>query len=114
MDVAGKTYRVSGYEASDGGANTNFSLSIDSTVFGAGSPIPHTRWIQYSTTFVGTGSDTLSIASSVTDGFVAFDNFKVTAVPEPDAWALMIVGLGLTGAAIRIARRGRTNVVGAV
>jgi hypothetical protein len=32
--------------------------------------------------------------------------FSVLSAPEPAAWALMIAGLGLTGAALRHRRRG--------
>lgn len=42
-----------------------------------------------------------------------FDNFgeitfNITAVPEPGAWALMILGFGATGAALRSRRKTRT------
>ncbi|WP_394761018.1 PEPxxWA-CTERM sorting domain-containing protein [Phenylobacterium sp.] len=55
-----------------------------------------------------------SVTFSGTSGTVGFDNFEFNtvrptgaAVPEPAAWALMIAGFGLTGAALR---RRRTPV----
>lgn len=39
----------------------------------------------------------------------AIDNVSITAVPEPATWGLMLVGFGLTGAAIR-RRNIRTSV----
>jgi hypothetical protein len=55
-----------------------------------------------------------SVVFSGTSGTVGFDNFEfnsvttvggLSAAPEPAAWALMIAGFGLTGAALR-RRRG--------
>lgn len=36
--------------------------------------------------------------------FVASNNFQLNGVPEPDSWALMLAGFGLTGAALRRCR----------
>jgi hypothetical protein len=39
------------------------------------------------------------------NGQYAPANFSVTAVPEPAAWALMLLGVGVIGAGLRMARR---------
>lgn len=56
-------------------------------------------------TFTGTGgSTTLSFTSAgAPNADAIIDNISVTgaAVPEPTAWALMIVGFGMAGAAMR-------------
>lgn len=41
----------------------------------------------------------------VADNDVTGFNFKVTSVPEPMTWAMMIAGLGIVGAAMRRQRR---------
>jgi hypothetical protein len=41
--------------------------------------------------------------------YVASNNFQLNGVPEPDSWALMIAGFGLTGASLR-RRRNRLMV----
>lgn len=56
----------------------------------------------------------------VADLYLRFTSFSATvdpvsqpgAVPEPSSWAIMILGFGLVGAAVR--RRGRAAVAGAV
>jgi len=60
---------------------------------------------------VGTGSDTLQFISANDPAFTYLDNVSLTdtgrtsAAPEPAAWALMIAGFGLAGAALRAKRR---------
>ena len=43
----------------------------------------------------------LTINSSMTDGINSMAGIYTTNVPEPDNWALMIAGFGLTGAVLR-------------
>jgi hypothetical protein len=62
-------------------------------------------------TFIGTGSDTLSIAAKTDSNYWQLDDVSVTGgslpsgVPEPATWAMMIGGFGLTGVAMRRGRR---------
>jgi len=44
------------------------------------------------------------------DPLVALTSFTLTPVPEPATWAIMLVGFGGLGAAMRAARRGRTAI----
>lgn len=39
------------------------------------------------------------VSSSFSDEQVGFDNFSVTAVPEPESYAMLLAGLGLIGVA---------------
>ena len=58
-------------------------------------------------TFAFTGSHRLVdsiLLSSSTNAF-ELDNLRIAAVPEPSTWAMMLLGFGLVGAAMRSARR---------
>ena len=61
------------------------------------------HWQQYSYTVVGTGADTLRFAAfGAQDTYGgSLDNVSVTAVPEPETFAMMLAGLGLMGAVAR-------------
>lgn len=68
--------------------------------------------------FVATAGSTFSTVSIVGRGFDVyngFDNFTTAAglaggVPEPATWAMMIVGFGLVGGAVRRRNRVVTRV----
>jgi choice-of-anchor C domain-containing protein len=67
-------------------------------------------WTEYNYTFTATSaSTTLTFASDEQNAYgPALDDVSVTAtggVPEPTAWALMLVGFGGLGAMIRRSRR---------
>lgn len=100
-DRAGATYQVTGWVASDGGTPSGFSLSVGGVVFGAESTVPQQTWTEYTGTFVGTGYDTLTIATQNGPHFNFFDNFDVEPIPEAPGWGMLLVGL--TG--LRLARR---------
>ncbi len=103
-DIAGVLYTVSGAAYGDGGGN--FNLDVDGASFGSGSDTGG-AFVRYGGSFVGTGSDTLTITNQDDPGFNKFDAFRVSsgAVPEPAAWALMLLGFGGVGAGLR--RRAR-------
>ena len=54
-------------------------------------------------------SGTFAIADGATDGegTLTITNSTVSAAPEPSAWILMIIGVGLAGAGLRFGRRRR-------
>lgn len=70
-------------------------------------------WQQFTATVdMGTsGSTTLSFyGAGVSDGFGgALDNISVTAVPEPESYAMLLAGLGLIGTIAR--RRNKADAV---
>ncbi len=69
----------------------------------AGHTRPAMGWQAMSYYFIATNAaTTLTFSSAQEGGFgAALDGVKVTAVPEPASWAMMIGGFALAGAAIR-------------
>ena len=69
-----------------------------------------TNWMPQSITFGVNASSTLTFAAIGTSDSLGgyLDNIALDGVPEPAAWALMIAGFGLVGAASR--RRARASV----
>lgn len=70
-------------------------------------------WANYTATYTATAADanapiSIVLASSVDQG--DFDNVRLAGVPEPATWAMMLVGLGGIGAAMRSRRRYLTAV----
>lgn len=74
---------------------------------------PDHVWQQFTATVdMGTsGSSTLSFyGAGVSDGFGgSLDNISVTAVPEPESYAMLLAGLGLIGTIAR--RRNKADAV---
>lgn len=92
-----------------GGATTiNLATPISGITFlgihfGASSPIGN------STAFYKIDAPVGTTVIQLTAGLKGSSNFEVFStgggVPEPATWAMMIVGLGMTGAAVRASRR---------
>ena len=104
-DTAGATYEASFYLASDGDTPNDFSVTGPGSLFlPEESNIPAAPFGQFFGDFVGSGTDTITFFARNDPGFLGLDNVSVTeiaGVPEPAAWATMLVGLGLAGAALR-------------
>ena len=109
----GQAYRITYWigRNPDGGANprTGFiDVGGSQTQFlysGSGNRADM-QWQQETFDFVATGAmTTLSFAADPATAGQAFgpalDNVSIGGVPEPTAWALMIVGFGLVGGALR-------------
>jgi hypothetical protein len=74
-------------------SQTVFSLTNDST----------NSWDRFALNFVAQGSSTtLSFTGLQATYYIGLDNVSVTAVPEPETYAMLLMGLGVIGA---IARR---------
>jgi hypothetical protein len=76
------------------------TLSLPST------PAPYTVWVPLGVAFAGTAH---SVDFGGSANFIGFDNITLGAssptVPEPTTWALMLVGFGGLGVALRSRRR---------
>lgn len=118
--VGGGTFSVSALDASvyyrTAPANT---IQLIGTLFGGGT-ITHTintstAWATFALPSSFTNLTSLQFLSGTNGGFLsdsglAIDNINLGAhgvVPEPETWALMILGFGLVGAAARRSRRAR-------
>lgn len=109
--VVGQTYQLSFDLAGNfqgGPALKEMTVNVGS--FGAysfdttGKTATQMGWTHYSTSFVAVSTaTTLSFASGTSGSYgVALDNVAVTAVPEPESFAMLLAGLGMMG---MIARR---------
>ncbi|WP_308815754.1 PEPxxWA-CTERM sorting domain-containing protein [Sphingomonas sp. GV3] len=110
--IAGWTYTLSYYLASDGGTPNFFNASWNGNVISgsAQTNIARQGFTQYQFNVTGTGSDVLTFAERNNPGFLGLDNISVTAaVPEPATWALMILGMGAVGFAMRRSRKPKVN-----
>lgn len=82
------------------------ATSILSVAGGNGGPT--TNWVLQTVNFTANAGDTLSFAAlGVSDSLGGYiDDLRLTAaVPEPATWALMILGFGAIGGALRSSRR---------
>lgn len=92
-------------EVSVGGATQTFTYTIGANSHGQMDYVPETL------TFDASGPTTLTFTSlDVGSPYgPVVGNVSVTGVPEPAAWALMLLGVGAMGASLR-ARRSRASV----
>lgn len=94
-----------------GGATTiNLSTPITGlTFFGIhfGNSSPIGQATAFYEVNAGKGVSQIKLNSSVTgsSNFEVFNIGSPTGVPEPATWGMMVVGLGMTGAAMRASRR---------
>lgn len=102
-DRAGARYKVSFWLGSDGSTPSDFSARVG----GFSDSLTDVPWTNghYSHVvgyFIGSGSDTLSFAFRDDNGYLMLDSVSVGgAIPEPASWALMTLGFGALGGALR-------------
>ncbi len=107
--AGGTTAFGANFDETPGGFGTGLAFALN--LSGGGMPIPVEQIDGYSGGFYGfistdrfasvllTGGTTKSTAETYTLDNLQFGNAR--AVPEPAAWAMMVVGFGLIGAAAR-------------
>ena len=104
--VVGQAYDIGFSGASRMDYTTNaFTVALNGAALGSYN-IASTAWQSFTTnSFVATATTaSLSFTGSPTttgDNDVGLDNVTVAAVPEPAAWAMMILGMGAIGFAMR-------------
>jgi len=97
-DQVGFTGSVSVYSGLDGTGSLLASLSLPST------PNPYNEWVPIGVSFDGMAQ---SVVFSGAANYIAFDNITLGAampggaVPEPATWAMMLMGFGAMGFALR-------------
>lgn len=113
--ILGRTYTVAFNYGALGGGSEALTFSVGGTNYTVTPTANNDLFSTFqagSFTFTGTGSPvSLAITSGGLDNVDAIlDNVSVSlsAVPEPATWALMIMGFGAIGGAMR--RRGRSTV----
>jgi hypothetical protein len=121
-DTAGWTANLGGTTTSSGGQISFTGGQTESTVQtlipqGAGGyNVPNgTGWLSQSLTFTATGtSEALSFLATGSGGppFAAITDISLTAVPEPTAWVMMLVGVSSLGVVLR-RRRAKASVAAA-
>jgi hypothetical protein len=108
------TYNFSGWFTSTYPESpAQLAFSINGTDLGPVFTLSATpgQWQQFSGTWNSGANNTASIAALVNRNVAysgndfAGDDFSLTAVPEPSAWALMIIGFGAAGSVLRQRRR---------
>jgi hypothetical protein len=100
-DQVGFTGNVSVYDGANGTGNLLATLDLPST------PNPYNVFVPIGVTFAGTAQ---SVVFGGSANFIGFDNITLGSataggVPEPATWAMMLMGFGGLGAAMRSARR---------
>jgi hypothetical protein len=90
-----------GLEVSAGSATASFTTTNDGT--------QTNLWEPETLSFTATGAmTTISLIGNSGDNYIGLDNVNVvqtSSVPEPATWAMMLIGFGGLGVAIRSARR---------
>lgn len=113
--VVGQAYKVSFDAAARPVYSTvnPFTVAVNGAQIGAFTATD-LAWTTFSTgNFLATGTTaSLSFTGSASsvDSAVGLDSISVSAVPEPAAWAMMILGMGVIG----FAMRRRTSAVAAI
>ena len=111
--VAGQQYSISFALAKRPGYDLNpLTVSIGglSTTY----TTPTEAWKSYSFNFTSDGTATPLVfqaaSTQPTDTSVGLDNIAVSAVPEPATWAMLLLGFGMIGFAMRKRSNVRTTV----
>ncbi len=106
--VLGKAYTVSFQYGALGGGSQAITFKLtglsDTVLTPTANNDLNTTFATYTTSFVGSGSPaTIEFSNaSFADGIDPIvDNVSVVAVPEPASWALMVIGFGMIGFAMR-------------
>jgi hypothetical protein len=104
--IAGESYLISFDLRNNGGTPNLFEVLFGSSqLFTATDSAPFS-FTNFSTTAVATGSTTaLSFSFRQDPDYFNLDNISVTrvapGVPEPGTWAMMLIGFGAVGSAMR-------------
>ena len=104
--TAGQDYRISFDLLNQGGTPSFYQILFGTNVLFTATNPASFGFTNFSTTATATGaSTTLAFSFRNDPAFFYLDNISVTAiraaVPEPATWAMMLIGFGAIGAAMR-------------
>ena len=99
FDMAGNVFGGPAVKKMSVNVGSSGVFSFDNT----GTSATNMGWATYTSTFIATASTTTLSFLSNTAGNAgpALDNISVTAVPEPESYAMFLAGLGIMGAVAR-------------
>ncbi|MGD0548365.1 MAG: hypothetical protein ABR991_11135 [Terracidiphilus sp.] len=93
----GTDYTFAFYLASLGDSPSDFSAYWDGTqLLSLTNPNSSGAYILYTYSVTGTGSDTIQFDFQDDPNYLALDDISVSAVPEPGAFSLLFLGLGIS------------------
>lgn len=89
-----------------GAASNGIRVTVDGLpslyVIDGGQGGGQTNWVLHTFSFTSAGGELRFAADGVNDSLGGYlDNVRLQAVPEPGAWAMLIAGFGVVGAAMR-------------
>lgn len=107
--TAGQTYQVFFWLLNHGGSPSSFTANFGGTTLLALTDPPAFGYTPYSMNAVATSSSTLLQFGARNDpAYFSLDSVSIQSVtgsvPEPSAWALMLLGFGALGVAMRRAK----------
>ena len=108
----GQTYRVTlDYSSNNGITHPTAGITVDGVT--VGTLMGSNSWQSFSGLFTAHSTSTnFQISENIGGGNagVFLDNISISAVPEPATWAMMLVGFGMVGFAMRKRSNVRTTV----
>lgn len=112
--ISGQPYSISFWLLNNGGTPSSFTASFGSTTLLSLTNPAAFGYTLYSFDAIASSSSTqLQFSAQNDPAYFAFDNVSVvsdtTAVPEPSAWAMMLLGFGAIGVSVR--RRGQQRAL---
>ena len=100
--VIGQQYTLS-FDLSANGGGDGKALTVSLTGVAPASYMGSTPFTTQTLNFVASNASTTLMFTSAASGYsgAVIDNVSVTAVPEPETYAMLLAGLGLMGAVVR-------------
>jgi hypothetical protein len=99
------------YFSGDPEVSVQFDLYLDGNLVATSGSLAPTATPAYLASGYNGLVDKVQVVDSVGSAdYWVMDNVTYGVVPEPAAWALMLMGVGGIGAALRVARRGRIAI----